>query len=105
MSNSHDILTTSIFVPKNSPECRASIVAVPTRPYTRFWMSQASALKSGMWPGLSLLMSSLDASLADIIFGGGGGGGGGGGRRGGLHPFCHELLLVLFGGTISSTSE
>ena len=47
----------------------------------RFWMSRANASKSGMLPGSSSLMSSSDASLADILelaeaAGEGGGGGG-----------------------------
>ncbi len=54
-------LMTSMLVPKNSRKCRASVAAVPTWRDSRFWMSRVNALKSGMWPGLSLLMSLSDA--------------------------------------------
>ncbi len=40
-------------------------------------------------------MSSLDASLADIILGGGSGGGGGGGRGGEREGLGGELLCVV----------
>ncbi len=86
--------------PKNSRKCRVSVVPMPTWQDAQFLMSRAKASKSGMgmWPGTSLLMSSSDASLADIILGGSSGGGGRGGEGEGereLEVSCCVLCAAV----------